>query len=416
MRWRFPGACGTGPLACIVAAAALAACGRDAVRPEPLATSLRARALAAGLTPMPLEPPRPIDNPYVSARVELGHLLFFDPILSGPKDVACSTCHLPQLAFTDGRQFPVGAGATGLAQERTAPKPPPLREMPRNSPSMLNVGLFGRMNATPSINATMFWGGSAFGLEDQVLNPISADNELMGLTYSKANARDSVIARLRSNGAYVDRFAAAFPEIVESGAATPERLVTTTALRRALAAYIRELNTPNAPIDAFLAGRDNALTDDQRAGLELFIGKANCVSCHTGPLLSDFSLHVLGVRQEGLGRDTTPGDDLGWGEHGGTPYAFRTPPLRQIALTPPYFHAGTATTLEDVIRFKNRGRSEYKRVPASALDPYMRPLGLTEQEIAYLVAFLDALTDTVTTRGPLFLPPAAVPSGLEIPK
>ncbi|MDQ4079447.1 MAG: hypothetical protein M3125_01705 [Gemmatimonadota bacterium] len=395
------------------------ACGGDPARSsgvEPPLT-LRERALAAGLAAMPFEPPRPLDNPFLPERVELGHLLFFDAILSGPQDVACSTCHLPDLAMTDGRQFPSGAGATGLAADRTLPGPPPLREMPRNSPTTHNIGMFGRMgNTTPTTDGTMFWGANAFGLEDQVLLPISADNELRGLTYSKVIARDSVLARLRRNPEYVERFAAAFPELSGAGVPVPEAVITTMTLRRALAAYIRELNTPHAPLDEFLRGSDASLTPQQKAGLDLFIGKAYCVVCHTGPLLSDFAPHVLGTAQAGLGRDTTPGDDLGWGEHGGVPYSFRTAPLRQVALTAPYFHAGTALTLEAVLEFKNRGESAYERVPASALDPHVRPLHLTTTELADVIAFLHALTDTVTTRNALFLAPERVPSGLPIPK
>jgi cytochrome c peroxidase len=392
----------------------LTACG-DSTRPGPDEHSvqdLRARALAAGLAPMPSEPPFPLDNPHDANRVELGHLLFFDPILSGPQNVACSTCHLPSFAFGDGRQFPSGAGATGLGPARTLPGPPPLREMPRNSPTVMNVGLFGRMSPGASTTAAMFWGASAFGLEDQVLNPIAADNELRGLTYSKVDARDSVIARLRAIPEYVQLFAAAYPSM---SAATPEQIVNTTTLRRAIAAYLRELTTPHAPIDEFLAGNDAALTATQKAGLELFIGKAGCVACHSGPLLSDFTPHVLGTPQAGLGRDTTPGDDLGWGEHGGTPYAFRTPQLRQVALTAPYFHAGTASTLESVMRFKNAGVSSYARVSPSMLDPDFHPLGLSDQEIAQIIAFLNSLTDSVTTRSPPFLAPESVPSGLPVP-
>jgi cytochrome c peroxidase len=406
-----------GEAACLAVTAILVlltACG-DSVRPEPSehsAQDLRARALAAGLAPMPLAPPFPVDNQHDANRVELGHILFFDPVLSGPRDVACSTCHLPSFAFGDGRQFPSGAGATGLGPDRTLPDPPPLREMPRNSPTVMNVGLFGRMSADPSITAAMFWGASAFGLEDQVLNPIAADNELRGLAYSKIDARDSVLARLRAIPEYVERFTAAYPAIP---AGTPEQIVTTTTLRRAIAAYLRELITPHAPLDDFLAGNDAALTDLQKAGLELFIGKAGCVACHSGPLLSDFTPHVLGTPQAGLGRDTTPGDDLGWGEHGGTPYAFRTPQLRQVALTAPYFHAGTAPTLGSVVQFKNEGKSGYGRVSQSMLDPAVHPLGLTDAEIAAIVAFLDALTDSATTRGPPFVAPERVPSGLPVP-
>ena len=90
-----------------------------------------------------------------------------------------------------------------------------------------------------------------------------------------------------------------------------------------------------AELDAFMLGDSTALDAAQQRGLALFIGKAGCVKCHSGSLLSDFDLHVIGTRQAGIGRDTTPGDDLGWGEHGGVPYAFRTPPLRQVAETAP---------------------------------------------------------------------------------
>ena len=378
------------------------------------APTLRQRALEAGLAPIP-DPIRPVDNPYDEDRIELGRLLFFDPLLSGPRDLACGTCHLPRLAFTDGRQFPAGAGATGLGPDRTIPDPPPLREMERNSPTMLNVGLAGRRSPEPALNGTMFWSGSAFGLEDQVLNPIAIDKELKGLTYPKAQAQDSVLARLRGVAGYVDRFAVAYPEVAEAHGPDPARLVTAGTVRRALAAYLRELVTPRAPFDAWLAGDDGALAPAQLRGLERFLD-AGCADCHTGPMLSDFDMHVLGAPQEGMGRDTTPGDDLGWGEIGGTPYAFRTPTLRQVALTPPYLHAGTAATLEDVLRFKNEGRSGYAKVTAAMLDRRVRPLGLDDDDVADLAAFLHALTDSTTLALPLFQAPERVPSGLPVPR
>lgn len=384
--------------------------------PADESSALRTRALSAGLSAMPAEPMRPVDNPFVAERVELGHLLFFDPILSGPRDVACSTCHLPRFAFTDGRQFPSGAGADGLGPDRSDPTPWPLRLMPRNSPSVFNIGLYGRFGTAPAMNGMMFWSGSAFGLEDQVLLPIAADNELRGMTYPKYVAVDSVVARLRATSGYVDRFADAFPSLVASFGTDSDRLVTASTLRLAIAAYIREMVTPRAPFDDFMKGNDDALGEAAKRGLDLFIGKAGCVSCHTGPVLSDFDLHVVGTLQRGLGRDTTPGDDLGWGEHGGRRYSFRTAPLRQIAETPPYFHAGTAETLEDVMRFKNAGRSEHANVRDGDLDAAAGPLGLSDTEIADVIAFLHALTDAVTIQGPLFLAPAAVPSGLEVPK
>jgi cytochrome c peroxidase len=262
----------------------------------------------------------------------------------------------------------------------------------------------------------MFWAGTAFGLEDQVLNPISADKELRGLAYAKLSAIDSVLVRLRGNVEYVDRFADAFPDIVTVHGKDPDRVITATTLRRTLAAFIRELITPESPLDRYLRGDDDGLSGSQREGLELFIGSAECVQCHRGPLLSDFDRHVLGTRQEGMGRDTTPGTDLGWGEVGGTPYAFRTPPLRLVELTSPYFHAGTATTLQAVVRFKNEGVSANPEIANSALDPLFHPLGLSDADIASIVSFLTSLTDRETVQGPLFLPPERVPSGLEVPR
>ena len=400
-------------LACAAAVLVTAGCSDGSTGPSSTSADLHARALAAGLAPMPTEPLRPLDNPYRAGNVALGHHLFFDPILSGPRDVACSTCHLPRFAFADGRQFPAGAGATGLGPQRTDPGPWPMRPMPRNSPPVFNVGLYGRFGTAPSVNGMIFWGGNAFGLEDQVLAPIAADNELRGVAYPKALAIDSVIGRLRSIPEYVTMFSEAFPKIVP---AAPERLITATTVRRALAGYIRELVTPHAPLDAFLRGDEGALSTEQKAGLELFIGKAGCVRCHSGPTLSDFDLHVLGTLQVGLGRDTTPGDDLGWGEHGGKPYAFRTAPLRQVALTAPYFHAGSAETLDDVLEFKNAGISAHPRVSADQLDPAIHPLGLSSSELVQLRAFLHALTDTISVKGPLFDAPAGVPSGLVIPQ
>jgi len=395
---------------------ALGACGGEGtagpVQPPP--DPLRVDALAAGLEALPTQPPRPVENELNDERVALGHLLFFDPILSGPKDVACSTCHLPDRGFADGRQFAVGAGGSGLGPDRSLPAPP-LRPMPRNSPTILNTGLYGRRGTAPSTNGTMFWGGTAFGLEDQVLNPISSDKELRGLAYEKAHAIDSVLVRLRGIGGYLDRFEAAFPAL-QSLANDPDRLVTTTTLRRALAAYLRELNTPQAPIDRFLRGDDAALGADQRRGLALFVGAAGCVQCHAGPLFSDFDMHVLGVAQQGLGRDTTPGEDLGWGESGGVRYAFRTPPLRQVTLTAPYFHAGTAPDLEAVLTFKSLGTSAHPKVTSTMLDPAVGPLELSGGQIDDLVAFMHALTDETTTTGPLFIAPDSVPSGLEVPR
>ncbi len=159
----------------------LGACSPEArTQVDPDALSLRELALSLGLEVLPVDPPRPTENPFNQPRIDLGHLLFFDPILSGPQDVACGTCHLPCFGFGDGRQFGVGAGGMGLGPDRTLPDPP-LRQMPRNSPTVFNAGVYGRGGSSPTVNGMMFWGGTAFGLEDQVLNPLTADKEMRAL-------------------------------------------------------------------------------------------------------------------------------------------------------------------------------------------------------------------------------------------
>jgi cytochrome c peroxidase len=172
---------------------------------------------------------------------------------------------------------------------------------------------------------------------------------------------------------------------------------------KALGAFERTIVTDNSPYLRYLGGDKSALSRQQKDGLLLFFGKANCDQCHGGPMFSDFGFHALGVADNPSHPDGTDAgkDDL---------YQFRTPTLHNATLTGPYMHNGMFATLRDVVNFKNAGVSENQNVGAGLLDPNFTPLNLTDEEIDDLVAFLRSLTDTDFDQ----TAPTTVPSGLEV--
>ncbi len=373
--------------------------------------------------------PYPPDNPPRQERIALGRLLFFDPIISGEKDVACATCHHPDFAFGDRRQFPVGVSGVGLGPDRlisvSAVSGQPIQLTPRNAPTVFNTAF----NADESGKATylgfQFWDGRVKSLEEQAAKPITSRVEMRGDAYpgtdeeAAAAALDSVLARLRNIPEYVSYFRMAFPEeAVEVDSGLRADIIDSSTYVRSIAAYERELVTANTPYDRYVKGDDNALTEMQKQGLELFFTKAKCADCHNGPMFSDFSFVVQGVPQEGPGKGVIPGDDTGREEHtlnSADRFAFRTPTLRNVELTPPYMHDGVFETLEEVVRFYNDGaQPRHPMVTDDMLHESLRqPLGLTEDEIAALVEFMKALTDPGTALPDFLLTvPASVPSGL----
>lgn len=365
--------------------------------------------------------PHPPDNLRFPPRIALGRLLFFDPILSGEKDVACATCHHPDLSFADGRQFSVGAGGIGLGPSRV-PSSSRISGVPidleaRNSPTILNAAFNAGESGRPSHLGLQFWDGRALGLEEQARIPITSRTEMAGDAYPADVARDSVVARLRGIPEYVRLFRAAFP--AEAEHAEGAEIVSMDTYGRAVAAYERELVTRNSAFDRYARGEDGALTRGQKRGLEIFFSKGRCSSCHAGPMFSDFLFHVLGVPQEGVGKEILPGDDTGREEHTRDPadrHAFRTPTLRNVEITGPYMHDGVFASLKEVVRFYDLGAApRHPAVTDARVDAFVRdPIGLTDDEAAALVEFLKALTDPGTLLDPTLLSvPESVPSGLE---
>jgi cytochrome c peroxidase len=283
-------------------------------------------------------PAAPADNPLTPAKVRLGRRLFFDPILSGDRTVACATCHDPAHGFAGTSALAVGArGQRGT----------------RNAPSLLNVGY----------HSAFFWDGRAASLEEQALQPIADPKEM-------ASSAEEAVRRLRADPAYVAQFREAF-----GGEATAENLA------RALASFERTLVSGDSPVDRFRSGDVAALSTDAKQGLWLFESRGGCWRCHADGNLSDGKFHNTGV---GGGADpgryvvTHRDRDRG---------AFKTPTLRNVAKTGPYMHDGSMATPEEVVRYYARGGN-----PNPNLDPAIKPLNLTDADVRHLVAFLEALT------------------------
>ncbi len=423
--------------------------------PPPIDTQLRDSLQRWTVVPIA---PVPAQN---QALVDLGRALMFDPILSGNRDVACATCHQPSAAAGDALSLAIGTGGTGLGASRTLGAG--RQFVPRNAPSLLNVGLGltyafwdGRIsrfqptgfttlpdNVTvppglpnilaiqamfPVLNRTEMRG--APGDRDVFGNP----NELAQFADSEfAQTWQAVMRRLLAIPEYVSKFNAAFPE--------PTNQLGFQHAATAIAAFeIDALTKTRSPFDRYLDHDDAALTVDEKRGALLFFGQARCVQCHNGPLLGANDFANTGVPQIGPGVAASAPLDRGRGSlpnNNFYPFAFRVAPLRNVELTAPYMHDGAFPTLEAVIAHYNdvpttlrsydpsplapAVRAQYHGEPATIdsvlnhLDFRIRPLGLTQAEQRDLVTFLKALTDPAA-RDLSALTPARVPSGLPVPR
>ena len=359
----------------------------------------------ARLAALPREAPAPPDNPTTLERVTLGRLLFWDPILSGEKDVACATCHHPAFGYSDGLDLSIGTSGVGLGTSRIFPTGHPARPVKRNSQTVLNTAFNGLSNTdVVPARAPMFWDLRVRGLETQALEPLKALEEMRGDGLAEERAISAIVARLNGNAEYRRLFTRAF------GEGSP---VSEQNLGRALAAFERTLVAANTPFDRYMRGETTALTDEQVRGMERF-QTIGCVNCHGGPMFSDFTAHVLAVPDN----PKLPASDAGFNRT----YAFRTPTLRNLSATAPYMHNGAFATLEDVVAFYRRisrgggrrggggGQTPNPQVAREQLDPLLRQLNMRGRGERDLIAFLRALDDPGFDR----TIPDRVPSGLPV--
>jgi cytochrome c peroxidase len=285
--------------------------------------------------------PNPAGNAATPAKIALGKRIFEDPELSATGAIACATCHDPKLAFTDGE--PKGKGVTG-------------RRLARHTPSLWNVAW----------SPLLFWDGRAPSLEAQIRFPVEHPDEM-------GSSLENAVDRFSRHDSYVRAFAEVFPRA--------EPRISPRTIAQALAAYERTLVSPPTRFDRWVAGDAGALTPSETAGFAIFTGKGRCSNCHAGFAFTDHGFYDIGL----------PGTDKGRGAEIGlaaADHAFKVPTLRELAWTAPYMHDGSLATLEDVVRHYESGGVAR---PTRSRD-LPKNLTLTEQERAYLVAFLETLS------------------------
>ncbi|MEF3046378.1 cytochrome-c peroxidase [Pseudotabrizicola sp. L79] len=314
-----------------------------------MADDLRERALGE-FRPLPSTLPAVKDNPLTPEKIALGKALFFDPRLSASGVFSCASCHNLATGGDDNMETSVGHG---------------WQKGPRNAPTALNAVL----------NEAQFWDGRAADLAEQAKGPVEAGVEM-------ANTADNLVATLESMPQYVEWFAESFP-----GEDAP---VSFDNMAKAIEAFEATLLTP-APFDAWLNGDDDALSDEAKAGLALFIDKG-CSSCHSGVNVGGHGYYPFGLIEK-PGSEILPPNDKGRFAVTGTAdeeYVFRAAPLRNIALTAPYFHSGKVWDLSVAVEI----------MAESQLGEAFAP-----EETAQMVAFLDSLTGTLPEVTLPVLPP-----------
>ncbi len=303
----------------------------------------------------------PADNPFSKEKSALGKILFFDPRLSATKQLACVSCHDPQLGWGDGKSLAHG-------HSRRVGK--------RNAMTLYNVGYY----------RSFFWDGRSSSLEAQVLFPLTDSVEM--------NTDHQVAVRhIQEIAGYAPLFQSAFGDST----------VSILRIQQAIATFERGIRSYNSKFDRFVQGNKNAMTDEEVWGLHLFRTKARCINCHNTPLFSDNQFHndgqtLYGTKQQDFGHYHISGkqEDIG---------AFRTPSLREITLTGPWMHHGNFPTLLDVVQLYNLGNPEPIQRSVT-IDPKTRPihsaklkkLNLTNEEINAVLKFLGAISGSTQQR------------------
>jgi cytochrome c peroxidase len=330
----------------------------------------------------PTEIVQPPDNPTTPEKVELGRLLFFDPILSDDNTLSCAHCHHPHLGFSDGLPRSRGRGGVGAGRERTGGI-----ELTRGAPSLWNT----------VYNHRQFWDGRAAHLEEQARMVITTPEEV--------NADPAELVReLKAIPEYRALFDKAF------GGRDGES-ITFKNVTYAIAAFQRTLVSFNSRFDRYAAGDGSALSPQEKRGLKLFLSpKTRCNECHGIPVFADRNFKVIGVPNPKDGPADVAKPEAARGRGGGPNGAFKIPTLRNIALTAPYMHNGVFETLEEVLDFYAGGGGRGLGLDVPLQDDKIRKFTLTPQEKADMIAFLLALTDE--SAAPEI--PARVPSGLPV--
>lgn len=405
--------------------------------------------------------PRPVFPEPQLGRIELGWLLFYDPIISGNKSVSCATCHHPRFGTSDGVSLAIGDGGMGLGPDRKPdPENPPEQRIPRNAPGLWNLGATeftrffhdGRLELDPAkpngirtpLGSDMLSGFDS-PLAAQAMFPVLSGDEMaghlsendisrsvrQGLLSQPGGAWEKIASRVSDIPEYKERFAGALP-----GAD-----ITFANIANVIADFIAfEWRADNALFDRAMKG-DAVLNPKASLGMSLFYDKAGCSSCHSGWLQTDHAFHAIALPQFGPGKaarfEAHARDDGRKRVTGdiADAFAFRTPSLRNVTLTAPYGHNGAYATLESMVRHHldpvtslksytldqailpslpnaddTRIIANSSEIEAIAAANDLAPRSLTDAEVDALISFLETLEDPAERLGI----PEAVPSGLPV--
>jgi cytochrome c peroxidase len=293
----------------------------------------------------------PEGNEFSNEKVLLGKKLFFDPILSIHKKLSCSSCHIPELAFTDGRALGMG-----------------LKPLSRSTPSLLNIGFHSK---------GLFWDGNTLSLEKQALIPVSSPLE-MGLPWRIAESR------INKSAEYAGLFREIYGNVY----------IDSLMISAVLAQYQRTLIAGSSTFDLVMNG-EKSFTPSEKRGWAIFfdadslLPKGECSHCHVDPLFTDLSFQNNGIHTEAelLGKTKEKGRELVT-KNKNDRFKFKVPTLRNIVKTAPYMHDGRFESLEEVLNHYNKGGN-----PGFNVSPNVRKLNLTERDKRDLIAFLNILTD-----------------------
>ncbi len=301
----------------------------------------------------PAKIPAPKENPITEEKIELGKFLFFDPRLSRNNTVSCASCHIPYYYWTD--KVPKAVGIEG-------------RKGSRNTPTIINSAYLH----------TFFWDARAQSLEEQALGPVEAKAE-MDLS------PDELVRKLRRIKGYRELFKKVFPG----------EGITKESIAKAIATFERTVVSGESPFDRWVKGEENAISAEAKEGYGIFVDDGHCKSCHNGFNFTNESLNNIALGDDDPGAFILNKNPIWRG-------SFKTPTLRNVAETSPYFHDGSVHTLEEAVYICGNG-GRYKDLPGRS--PFFRDRGLSMEQVRKVVRFLETLTE----ERPMVMPPEKFP-------